>query len=348
MSSLTARSRHGGAGVADAPTAVGLDDEEGAREEEGDEDEDEEDEDEEEEEDDDDDDAAADEDDDEDDDDNDDDEDDEDDEDERDEDEDLALAEAEGTDVSATERLNIEFTFFDPRPNDALHIRALLQAGTLSATGVNTLELADYISEQAAVGTLIKADDDVFGFLTALPLQHLRNHACVKPLISLVFDCCSQPAAKQALATLLTGRDSIGLLISERLVNAPLQLVPDLLESLVQDIEWAKENEEEPPLRAAFDFRHLLLVCKVTKAAPGEVSSELPRKKQKKGSAKVIGLGWEELQALHFDRVEEEALAYEAEWCCHLSTPGASLLLALLTPLTVKRMVPKLRAIMCD
>jgi len=128
--------------------------------------------------------------------------------------------------------------------------------------------------------------------------------------------------------------------------------VPDALDSFMQDIEWAKHNEEDHVLRAAFHFENLLLVAAVNPAEKfGGADTEPPTKKRKAKSGdkgKAIGLDWGQLQALHFTRVDEEALAYEAEWCAVLnSSAGAKHVLALLKPETVRQMVPKLREIMC-
>lgn len=35
----------------------------------------------------------------------------------------------------------------------------------------------------------------------------------------------------------------VGLLVSERMINCPIQAVPKLYEALVEDIAWAVENE---------------------------------------------------------------------------------------------------------
>lgn len=45
------------------------------------------------------------------------------------------------------------------------------------------------------------------------------------------------------LPSLQGAQGKVGLLVSERMINCPMQAVPKLHEALVEDIAWAVENE---------------------------------------------------------------------------------------------------------
>jgi len=287
---------------------------------------------------------------------------DDDDDDDDEEEEEIAFDEEEG----AEKELQVEFEFFDPKPDDTPHIRALLQASSLSrAAGLDAAVLAELLAEQAAVGTVIKADGDVFGFFSALSLQHLApSSPAVARLSSFLLERCHPQSAQQKLSAMLeASAPPVGLIISERLVNAPVQLVPDALDSLTQDIEWAIENEEDKELRASFKFNQLLMVAQVSASradtstsaasavAQGSSSGGGGKKKKHKshgGAGDGTGLDWAALEQLQFVRPEEEAIAYEAEWCTLLHCGAQQFVLMSLSLPELKAMVPKLRAIMCD
>ncbi|KAL3161071.1 hypothetical protein ABBQ38_009454 [Trebouxia sp. C0009 RCD-2024] len=74
-----------------------------------------------------------------------------------------------------------------------------------------------------------------------------------------------------------------GLLVSERLVNAPPQLAPPLNQALFDEIEWAQDDEPTQELRDSFKLNLYILVSRVftDPSAPGAV----PKKKQKAGKA---------------------------------------------------------------
>jgi len=70
--------------------------------------------------------------------------------------------------------INVEFEFFDPRPDDFKSVRRLLEhflpgeEDTFNVSG-----MADAIVEQKVVGTMVKieGDPDVYAFSTLLPLH---------------------------------------------------------------------------------------------------------------------------------------------------------------------------------
>jgi hypothetical protein len=159
----------------------------------------------------------------------------------------------------------------------------------------------------------------------------------------------------------------VGLMLSERMVNTPISLVPHAIESLSLDIDWATANEEDPAERRSFAFGRLLVLAQVQPLSPEGAagSSDGPTAaagrpgseggKSGKKAKKAKGSGGEGkaevLAGVTFARVEEEILAEEAEEVSLIrgALPGgAQLLLMILPPGALASAVPALKAVMCD
>jgi len=197
-------------------------------------------------------------------------------------------------------------------------------------------------------------------------LQRHSKSPGVKKLSSALVERCASSKVKQKLAAMLApSAEPVGLILSERMVNMPVQLIPDVIDSLAKDLAWAAENEEDPTERRSFRFSRLLLVAELH-AAPDAAASEAgpaaagessgrassaasstgprPSKRQKKQKG-----GDNPLDGLDFVRVEEEILSNEAEMTSLLTGAGRSrYLLSVLEPATLASVVPALRTVMCD
>jgi hypothetical protein len=160
----------------------------------------------------------------------------------------------------------------------------------------------------------------------------------------------------------------VGLLLSERVVNMPISLVPHAIESLSLDIGWATANEEDQVERRSFDFRKLLVLAKVQpisanepagssggpaavadRAGPEKVGWKQGQKLKKGGGEGIAAV----LAGVEFARVEEEILAEQAEEASLVrgalpGEGGAQLLLMILPPAALANAVPALKAVMCD
>ena len=144
-----------------------------------------------------------------------------------------------------------------------------------------------------------------------------------------------------------------GLIVSARMLNLPPALVPDLYDSLLQDITWAVENCDEVAERESFGFTHLILVCSCQQIADpgggGGSSSSAGGgggggKKKKKQKSALAAAAF--LESLEFARPEEEVLAAAAEWSVLLNAHGKERQLLLsLTPEAIRNAIPALRGV---
>ncbi|KAL2343370.1 hypothetical protein Fmac_004655 [Flemingia macrophylla] len=55
----------------------------------------------------------------------------------------------------------------------------------------------------------------------------------------------------------------VGLLVSQRMLNLPPQLLPHLYAALFDEVSWATEDEPTEELRNSFKFKHYIILSKI-------------------------------------------------------------------------------------
>lgn len=163
--------------------------------------------------------------------------------------------------------IQADFAFFDPKPNDFHGVKVLLK------TYIDDMEwdlsgFVDLILAQATVGTVIKIegdeDDTPYSVVSALNLKRYKDHRCMKELKDYLFKLCSETNVLAKMSSLLGEQSqNVGLLVSQRVVNLPPQLLPPLYDALFDEITWATEDEPTEELRKSFLFKHYLLVTRI-------------------------------------------------------------------------------------
>ncbi|KAF2750339.1 hypothetical protein M011DRAFT_397034 [Sporormia fimetaria CBS 119925] len=184
--------------------------------------------------------------------------------------------------------VNVDFEWFGPDEIDFHGLKNLLrQLFDIDAQLFDLSALADLIIAQPGLGSTVKVDgkeSDPFAFLTALNLSAHKD----KPVIQQLAQYVARQASNQGgdigriLPSLLEENSTaqVGLVLSERFINMPHQIVPPLYTMLQDEIQEAiKENEP-------YNFTHYLIMSK----AYSEVESSLPtddepRSKKKRGGA---------------------------------------------------------------
>lgn len=164
--------------------------------------------------------------------------------------------------------IDITFEFKDPNPEFYHSVRSMLR-GFLPQSPVDQSALADSIAGTTEIGTMVVQEEmtDLFGLMTMVNLGMHRDLAFVQQIRAYLIDKC--PSGKAArLKTLLENRESAcAILVNERMVNLPPQLVPQMHGSLCQDITWARENAEDEAdeLEQAFDYVVVVAPCSTAK-----------------------------------------------------------------------------------
>lgn len=179
--------------------------------------------------------------------------------------------------------LDVEFEWFDPLPDIDFHgIKTLLQQlFDVDAHLFDLSALTDLILAQPLLGSTVKVDGketDAYAFLSVINLNAHKDKPFIQILIQYLGSKASSNPALARLAELLSQPDvpSIGLILTERLINVPSEVVPPMYTMLLEEIQWALE-EKEP-----YQFSHYLILSKTYTEVASALDEEDDRPKKKK------------------------------------------------------------------
>ncbi|KAE8076315.1 hypothetical protein FH972_014977 [Carpinus fangiana] len=172
-----------------------------------------------------------------------------------------------------------DFAFFDPKPNDFHGVKTLLQT-YLDNKQWDLSGFVDLILGQTTVGTVVKVegdeDDGVFSVVTALNLQRYKDHKCIVEFKEFLLKACQEEDVVDDLRSVLGEQaQNVGLLVSQRVVNLPPQLLPPLYDALFDEVSWATEDEPTEDLRNSFRFKFYILVGKIYKHKNADLRKKL-------------------------------------------------------------------------
>ena len=183
---------------------------------------------------------------------------------------------------------NVEFNFSNILENDYHSLKSLLQPDFMFEN-INVGQLADLlIAQHEDVGTTIRADDQIFGLFSYVPLSSnlaKKNHSSfIDEFYNFIKLKCknADEANKNKILEIIGDKNAnLGLIISERIVNLPEETIPPALGLATKEINECREVEEKD-YDKRFDFDYLILISKFVKII-GE--SNKKNKKVKKDEA---------------------------------------------------------------
>lgn len=147
--------------------------------------------------------------------------------------------------------------------------------------------LADLILAQHTIGSTVKVDGketDAYAFLTVLNLHEHREKPAVAALVKYVGEkaqqaCSNGKALAATVPDLLPGgsgdKHAVGLVLADRLINMPSEIVPPMYRLLVDEIEAAVEDKEP------YELSHYLIISKTYTEVESNLEMETERKKKK-------------------------------------------------------------------
>ena len=205
-------------------------------------------------------------------------------------------------DSQDTELLNVDFEWFDPQPAIDFHgIRTLLrQIFDVDSQLFDLSALTDLILSQPLLGSTVKVEgneSDPYAFLSVLNLQEHKVRAIRpvrqggltllqdKPVVSdLITYLRRRASTNPSLSSIIEifDRDTVppvGLILTEKMINIPSEVVPPMYTMLLEEIAWALE-EKEP-----YTFTHYLILSKTYAEVASKLDTEDDRPKKKKKSA---------------------------------------------------------------
>lgn len=184
--------------------------------------------------------------------------------------------------------MDVEFEWFDPSPEVDFHgLKTLLrQLLDIDHQLFDLSALSDLILSQPLLGSTVKVDGketDPYAFLTVLNLATHKD----KPVIQQLAQYLTRQASRrggalgQTLPGLLANDNAaqVGLILTDRFINIPHEIVPPMYNMLQEEIQWALE-ENEP-----YKFTHYLIVSKAYLEVESELrTDEQPRFKKSKAA----------------------------------------------------------------
>lgn len=213
--------------------------------------------------------------------------------------------EPEGSDDEDFDNLDVEFEWFDPLPEIDFHgIKSLLQQlFDVDSHMLDLSALTDLILAQPLLGSTVKVDGketDAYAFLSVINLHEHKDKPFIQTLIQYIQSKANSNPALSALSELLAQPDvpAIGLVLTERLINVPAEVVPPMYTMLLEEMQWAIE-EKEP-----YQFSHYLILSKTYTEIASALDEEDDRPKKKKKAASAP-------ETLYF-HVEDEVIQRHA------------------------------------
>lgn len=202
--------------------------------------------------------------------------------------------------------INVDFEWFDPQPAVDFHgLKNLLrQLFDNDAQIFDMSALTDLILSQPLLGSTVKVDgneSDPYAFLSVLNLQehkvnrevclsyqheltigHLQDKPVIQDLIKYLKSKAASNPSLAALQELLSQNPiaPVGLILTERLINMPSEVIPPMYNMLLEEIAWAIQDKEP------YNFSHYLIVSKNYEEIESKLDLEesRPQKKKKKGA----------------------------------------------------------------
>ncbi|CAI5725488.1 unnamed protein product [Hyaloperonospora brassicae] len=213
--------------------------------------------------------------------------------------------------TTAGGNVSVEFLFADPRESHFHSIKQLLLAYLPPSQPLDVSGLANLVVGQVTVGTMVcvEGEDDVYGFITALNLTRHEKEMSIQQIVQYVTKKC--PSADLSKLQQILRTKNVGLVLNERMVNLPYQLVPAVHLALHEDVEWAVKNEDTQELRDSFLMDYFLILSTCMEEKSG---SSGPKKGKKTKTTY-------EQTAKFFHNFEDEFLQQEAELTFSFDAP---------------------------
>ncbi|KAK3318646.1 p21-C-terminal region-binding protein-domain-containing protein [Apodospora peruviana] len=203
--------------------------------------------------------------------------------------------------------VNVDFELFNYDKDIDFHgIKTLLrQLFDADAHLFDLSALSDLIIEQNTIGSTCKVDDkanDAYAFLTVLNVSSEPRKPVVAQLVEYLSDKSTKQAGTQKVAEVLKSKDAVvGLVLADRLLNMPAEVIPPMWSCMIDEIEAAVEDKEP------YEFTHYLVVSR----AYHEVASNLDQEERRR-QKKARGGGDEEPTLQYFHPEDEEMRKHAA------------------------------------
>lgn len=213
------------------------------------------------------------------------------------------------------EVIDVDFDYFDLDPTVDFHATKtfLRQLFGDDANKFDISGLADMILSKNSVGTTIKTDGnegDPFAVMSVLDMTTNATSPTIKPIIDYTIERAKgHPEFQMVLKKLLlpgaaTGASKalkVGWIVSERMINMPVEVVPPMYKMLLQEMEKAEDAHEK------YEFDYFLVISKIYKLVKSNIDEEEELSKKKRHMP--AGASPDEFDYFHYEDIVLEGNA---------------------------------------
>lgn len=215
--------------------------------------------------------------------------------------------------TEAEELVNVDFDYFDFNPEIDFHsIKTLVrQLFGDDHSKFDVSSLADVILAKNAIGTTIKTEGingDPFAMLTTVALSGKASES--RPCVRAIADYVLEKTAKDTEFNLMLRKVlkdpkfKTGLIISERVINMPVETIPPMYKMLVAELDNASES-----------FDYYVIVSKVYQLVAANETEDADEENGRKKKKKTDGDATGEMDYFHYeDMVLEENALYHGNY----------------------------------
>ncbi|KAJ3301658.1 Mss4p nuclear export [Blyttiomyces sp. JEL0837] len=157
------------------------------------------------------------------------------------------------------EIIDVDFDFFDPKDIDFHGLKSLLkQLFPEEIENLNMSDIAQHIIDHPEIGSIVKIDDDVgsdpYAVMTVVDLSvtpgggDKREKPCIDAIVGYLLKKVNASSSdKKAELKGILNSKRVGLLINERVINMPPQIVPPMFKMLIEEVQWQAEEKGLKP-----------------------------------------------------------------------------------------------------
>ncbi|KAG6329125.1 hypothetical protein ID866_9964 [Astraeus odoratus] len=231
--------------------------------------------------------------------------------------------------------VDVDFDFFGLNADADYHAlnRLLIQLFGADSEALQTGKIADLVLSVAdtGVGSTIKTDgedSDPCAFLTVLSCDAHREDQSLRNLMEYILSKTSaDPSFHSTLSSLLApkmqvqdqAQPHVGLILCERLINMPVQVIPPMYRMLVEEIKDAIADGD------SYEFSHYLFVSRVYRLTPEdeEAMAAVQRnsKRHKSSGSSELGRSHDGVYSFHPEDEEIMKVATHVLTYCHTNAP---------------------------
>ncbi|ORX77083.1 hypothetical protein BCR32DRAFT_329069 [Anaeromyces robustus] len=220
-------------------------------------------------------------------------------------------SDSENEDEEINEIIDVDFEFFDPQPQDFYGYKILLkQIFGNDHEYINLSDLADLVLSQPLLGSSVKVQsedpkkEDPYAMLSVLNMQEHKDKVSIQQIKKYLNDRLTKKSVslKKLNGYLNDESKPVGLLLNERLINMPPQVVPPMFRMLLEEIQWAIEDKEP------YEFAYYMVLSKLYRMVESKVDKDenAPQTSVKKNKKSKINP--EDLNKVFYFQPEDEII----------------------------------------